>query len=981
MADADPIAPDKAPQAAPDGEALPEPDLRDLTSGPRNIVLFSDGTGNSSAKLQKTNVWRLYEALDLGYPVKTGLPVQIAFYDNGVGTSAFRLLAILGGVFGFGLARNVRTIYLFLCRNYRPGDRIYLFGFSRGAFTVRLLTALIGTVGVLRNLGEEELQIAVRDIWREYRRFAHLNNRYSDFLYRMGQGLARAVIRLKRRLLGEPASYIRRERDVGWYAEWRSYWKDHDPSGGAGALSIEPNLVPHAHNANDGAAPSDAPQVSFPDIEFVGVWDTVAAYGGPIVEITRGIDEWIWPITMTDYRLPDRVKRARHALAIDDKRDSFHPLLWDEVEEKDLERDWAPGGTRAAQATPELADVMDLRFNTPGNPRLQQVWFAGMHSDVGGGYADESLAYVSLWWMIEHAEARAPEDCAECDAWEALPPERREGRPNHDPRRHGLRLLPEFRERIETFRNVYGPLHDSRGGSGAFYRYQPRMIEAWVDWTSMPDPAQAGGAPVKPATQTMRDPTIARGTHAARGLLVAPVRLHISVEERLRMATDGYAPNNLTDAYVVDDGVRGVLPAHKPVALSDARNAALEVRIKLRRFWYFLTMATLALLASKPFWGGWWVLDGLSGNVDDRVNSQAIEATLSSVMPSFAGLWVHSYATDPLISLALFGLVMLTMAIGVSHERGMADVARGMWKYAFAGREPPPLPAYSWFNDPFYRLAGVFAFNDRLQQALATWKWRLMPRLVGFAMWLTMIWAALFSLVQVMLLGQESWHDRCSVYSTGNVVRAGEVCHTLVDAVAPDRDYRIEIRVRQPWRDGGLLADPDGWQVMSDPDAIHTFAFDPWVPALVMQAVPDGLRDGTAAWTARRVHNAGRYFRRVSRAPLMAPILELRGRPFFFGLFRRNYILIPHLEQSSDASGTWVGTFHTPREGARVYPIEPTRPGESPLGSVAIFLNDAEFPIDRAGRDKPWPVPFRLAGRYDNNEGSYEVTITPADPG
>ena len=79
----------------------------------RNIVLLSDGTGNSAAKVWRTNVWRIFEALDL-----SGSD-QVAFYDDGVGTSSFKPLAILGGAFGFGLKRNVVDIYKFVCRNYR----------------------------------------------------------------------------------------------------------------------------------------------------------------------------------------------------------------------------------------------------------------------------------------------------------------------------------------------------------------------------------------------------------------------------------------------------------------------------------------------------------------------------------------------------------------------------------------------------------------------------------------------------------------------------------------------------------------------------------------------------------------------------------------------------------------------------------------------------------------------------------------------
>src|SRR5947207_10539354 len=92
----------------------------------RNPVLLSDGTCNSAAKMFRTNIWRLYEALDLS-PGSN----QVAFYD-GVGTSPFRPLAILSGALGVGLKRNVKQLYTYLCRNHEPGDRIYAFGLSIG---------------------------------------------------------------------------------------------------------------------------------------------------------------------------------------------------------------------------------------------------------------------------------------------------------------------------------------------------------------------------------------------------------------------------------------------------------------------------------------------------------------------------------------------------------------------------------------------------------------------------------------------------------------------------------------------------------------------------------------------------------------------------------------------------------------------------------------------------------------------------------
>src|SRR5438874_783688 len=93
----------------------------------KSIVLFSDGTGNSSTKLFKTNVWRMYEAVDLG-PSPPDRCDQISFYDDGVGTSGFKVLAAIGGAFGWGLKRNVLDLYRYACRNFCYGDEIYGFG-------------------------------------------------------------------------------------------------------------------------------------------------------------------------------------------------------------------------------------------------------------------------------------------------------------------------------------------------------------------------------------------------------------------------------------------------------------------------------------------------------------------------------------------------------------------------------------------------------------------------------------------------------------------------------------------------------------------------------------------------------------------------------------------------------------------------------------------------------------------------------------
>src|SRR3954470_2944757 len=96
----------------------------------KHIVIFADGTGNAFTR-QESNVWRLYSAIDL---TKAD---QIAHYVKGVGTSGFRLWATLDAATGLGVPSNVRNAYEYLCRNWVPGDQIFMFGFSRGAFTIR----------------------------------------------------------------------------------------------------------------------------------------------------------------------------------------------------------------------------------------------------------------------------------------------------------------------------------------------------------------------------------------------------------------------------------------------------------------------------------------------------------------------------------------------------------------------------------------------------------------------------------------------------------------------------------------------------------------------------------------------------------------------------------------------------------------------------------------------------------------------------
>ncbi|MGH7233752.1 MAG: DUF2235 domain-containing protein [Nitrospiraceae bacterium] len=366
----------------------------------KNIVICSDGTGNSAIKGRGTNVFKMFEAIDLnGHKTQPELRPQVALYDDGVGTEAFKPLKIFAGATGFGLSRNVKQLYKELVRVYDPGDRIFLFGFSRGAFTVRTLAGFIAACGMLdadkfRTAGD--LESAVRKTYNVYRKS-----------YRTA---------LAKLFLGEPdTSVIKRFRD------------EH-------------------------CRPCDVP------ITFMGVWDTVDAVGLPF-HVSDFINMVFYRFKFRDHKLSKLVEHACHALSIDDERHSFHPILWHEGE--------GDAG------------------------RIEQVWFAGAHSNVGGGYPKQGMSLVALEWMMRKAEATG-----------------REG--------DGLRLVASDRALYYDHANVDGKLYDPRAGLGIFYRWKLRDIAA-----------------------------ICRMHH------VRPA-IHLSVVERIAHGTDDYAPGNLpADAKVV----------------------------------------------------------------------------------------------------------------------------------------------------------------------------------------------------------------------------------------------------------------------------------------------------------------------------------------------------------------------------------------------------------------------------------------------
>ncbi len=270
------------------------------------LVACCDGTWNTVDQRQDgvpipTNVVRLYNAL--ADKANDGATPQSRYYHPGVGTEPGFLDRVSGGAAGSGLNKNIESAYQWLCANYEDGDRICLFGFSRGAYTVRSVAGFIARCGLLRLTG-----LPPKEVW----------DRIDDIFQ---------------------AGYRDRQKD-------RHDW---DPS--------------WLHTA-DG-------EIDIP-IYLIGVWDTVGALGIPDDLALLNLLDTTSEHDFHDTTLNPLVRHARHAVALDELRETFQPTLWEEPDE--------------------------------GSDDLKQLWFPGVHSDVGGGYRETGLSDGALAWMIDEAQ-------------------------------------------------------------------------------------------------------------------------------------------------------------------------------------------------------------------------------------------------------------------------------------------------------------------------------------------------------------------------------------------------------------------------------------------------------------------------------------------------------------------------------------------------------------------------------------------------
>jgi uncharacterized protein (DUF2235 family) len=283
----------------------------------KRIVVCCDGTWNDPAKPRQTNVSKLRNAVVIRGPDQ-GRVEQRVHYISGVGTAGSLWDRLRGAAAGYGLDENVQLAYLHIATAYKPGDHLYLFGFSRGAYTARSTLGMVRKCGILKDTSAE----AIANAWAFYRNDIHPERKE-----------AKAFRREHSHLINEPDNYLVIAR-------------------------------------------------------FIGVWDTVGSLGVPIKRLREKYN-------FHDVTLTSLVDHAYHALAIDEKRRDFEPTLW------------------ARSKTPRKEQVMEQR------------WFAGAHSDVGGGGAregrDAQSDYVLEWMLCKAAAAGLDVDRDRVD-WHRVPP-------------------------------------------------------------------------------------------------------------------------------------------------------------------------------------------------------------------------------------------------------------------------------------------------------------------------------------------------------------------------------------------------------------------------------------------------------------------------------------------------------------------------------------------------------------------------------
>jgi len=420
----------------------------------KNIVICFDGTGNEFNE-ELTNIVKLYRMLERE-PSK-----QVTYYDPGVGTIgdqtlktkiAKRINKMLGAAFGKGVITNVMEAYSFLMNHYDDGDKVFIFGFSRGAYTARALAAFIKECGLFETGASNLFPYALK------------------------------LFHEKAPKDGEAKTNFFKKRSSFRSTYGRLVNRKGDPRD---STNKEPNYQLRIH--------------------FLGLFDTVKSYGS-----IRN------PVVLRNEEENPSVLNVRHAISIDEKRAFFPQMHW--------------------KAT--------KKFQT-----CKEVWFAGVHSDVGGGYHESksSLAKVSLEWMTHEAMSMGL-------------------MVNRKRYKKALRKEQEGQEWVDLPHQMEGnkikyaapdpkaAANESLIGGWKFIQLFPRKLEPWQTSKSI---------------RTIKNQHDRLQTEEEE---LNPFLIHESVIERLSDLTIGYQPKNLLSVIGSDINKIPTKKIEKTISTEEAFN-------------------------------------------------------------------------------------------------------------------------------------------------------------------------------------------------------------------------------------------------------------------------------------------------------------------------------------------------------------------------------------------------------------------------
>lgn len=387
---------------------------------------------------------------------------------------------------------------------------------------------------------------------------------------------------------------------------------------------------------------------------------------------------------------------------------------------------------------------------------ITQVWFAGMHSNVGGGYADDALSYVSLNWIMAEAEKAG------------------------DP----LAFKPRERDDIRDKADPYGKLYDSRQGLGGTYRYAPRRIKDLTHDTADPN-----------------DPVV-----------IPCPKIQESVFERIKQGVDGYAPIGLPDQYAVLRADGSILDVEEdnPACLECSEQAKGRWEHQEKRVWnlvwwrrvvYFISVFVAVALAPFPLYR-----PATSACEGPYCFLSPVISGIGKLLPDFVSPWLNAYQSHPGSFSLLVLLLAVLLYIGGRLQTHIFDEMHAIWKPIC--EQPGGVCKVAGLpEDWLYRLRSSSGYRWFVK----VMKRNVLPLLAGLTALLVAMAAISHGLFAIM--SSAGWV--CTEAQGNRVFATNRLCWASGALMEEGKRYQITLTITQPWKDGSITPGINGFGVES----------------------------------------------------------------------------------------------------------------------------------------------------------------------